>query len=284
MFIKYDIDCLKEMNLKILQNEIYSFSYTELDNEPSFLHSHSFTEIILPQTDYCRLILPQENLRMKKDLFYIVNPHIMHTEMKLVQSNKAGYYAVKIDGTIVKNDLQAPYFIVDPNDDRSDLNNYLNAAKRHFDIDNVRLGSLELLGFFLVFNQILEKNQYRLTKEKEQKTSGIISEIKHYFSNSYGKNLKINDVCEEFGISHNSLLVKFKKELGMTPKEYLNEKRLNAAVYLLSNTDLSISQISTLCGFDSASYFTYIFKRNMNLTPKLYRDSLTEQKKPVSDP
>lgn len=279
MFIKYDLEYLKEMNLQLLQGQIYSFSYTELDNEPSFLHSHSSTEIILPQTDYCRLVLPQESLPMKKDRFYIINPHIMHTEIKLIQPNKASYYAVKIDGAIVKNDLQSPFFIVDPGDDKNDLNNYLNLSRRHFDLDNIRLGSIDLLCFFLIFNQILEKNQYKLTKETGRQTSGIISEIKHYFSNNYGENLKISDVCEKFGISHNSLLVKFKKELGMSPKEYLDERRLNAAVYLLSNTDLSISQISTLCGFDSASYFTYIFKKNLHRTPKQFRKELPETEK-----
>ncbi|WP_167959332.1 helix-turn-helix transcriptional regulator [Anaerosporobacter faecicola] len=61
-----------------------------------------------------------------------------------------------------------------------------------------------------------------------------------------------------------------------SPKAELLEARIEHAKYLLSNEALSIAQITTLCGFDNVSHFTRYFKRNCNLTPSMYRNSINK--------
>lgn len=57
-----------------------------------------------------------------------------------------------------------------------------------------------------------------------------------------------------------------------TPIEYLNYYRLERASYLLTSTDLPVTQVAMDCGFNDLSYFIRSFKKYRGITPKKYRD------------
>ena len=62
----------------------------------------------------------------------------------------------------------------------------------------------------------------------------------------------------------------FKKEMGITPHEYLTRTRMNAAQMLLSGTsrfDYSISETSEMCGFSEPLYFSRVFKKRFGCSP-----------------
>ena len=66
----------------------------------------------------------------------------------------------------------------------------------------------------------------------------------------------------------------FKRETGMTIREYLIEKRMERAKYLLQTTEASVSEISLEAGYDNFSYFIRMFKEKYGMTPKQFRRSL----------
>ena len=63
----------------------------------------------------------------------------------------------------------------------------------------------------------------------------------------------------------------FKAVIGAPPAAYLRQLRIQEACRLLSNTDLPLGEIAEHCGFAGSSYFTAVFKREMNCTPSEYR-------------
>ena len=65
-----------------------------------------------------------------------------------------------------------------------------------------------------------------------------------------------------------------KKRTGKTYKELLQAKRMNQAVYLLSNSRLSVSDIIESVGYDNTSYFYRKFKERYGVSPKEYRKGL----------
>ena len=62
----------------------------------------------------------------------------------------------------------------------------------------------------------------------------------------------------------------FKIATGKTLHEYVEEQRIKKAIVLLTTTALTLSEIAYQCGFSSQSYFSYVFKRRMNITPREY--------------
>jgi len=81
--------------------------------------------------------------------------------------------------------------------------------------------------------------------------------------------LKANAAALNVNPSYLSSL--FRKETGRTLTDYVNQKRVEHAVYLLASTDLPISAVGQRCGIQDDNYFTKIFKKYTSLTPKQYR-------------
>ncbi|MDP5292252.1 AraC family transcriptional regulator [Oceanimonas sp. CHS3-5] len=75
--------------------------------------------------------------------------------------------------------------------------------------------------------------------------------------------------CAFLGESQFHLL--FKEQTGLSPYQYVLKKRLAEASRLLSNSQLSLSDIAQHCGFSSQSLFTQVFSRHQGVSPARYR-------------
>ncbi len=65
----------------------------------------------------------------------------------------------------------------------------------------------------------------------------------------------------------------FKRYLGVTPSQYLNERRLRQAVHLLTHTNRRVSDIARVLGYEEPTYFTRLFKGAYGKSPKEYRNA-----------
>ena len=73
------------------------------------------------------------------------------------------------------------------------------------------------------------------------------------------------------GMSPTRYQLAFKKHYGTTPYEYLKELRLNQALFLLKNSDYSITEIAAKVGYHTSGYFAKLFKNAYGLGPREYR-------------
>jgi len=62
-----------------------------------------------------------------------------------------------------------------------------------------------------------------------------------------------------------------KKELGITPTEYINSRLIAEAQKLLLSTEMQIKEISYLLGFQDNSYFNRVFRKELGLSPKEFK-------------
>lgn len=81
----------------------------------------------------------------------------------------------------------------------------------------------------------------------------------------------LDDICNITRLSENKIRRYIKKEFNQTPKIWIDTQRLEKAIFLLKNTDQSISDISTSCGYATVSWFISQFKKYHNQTPKEFR-------------
>lgn len=101
-----------------------------------------------------------------------------------------------------------------------------------------------------------------------------IQEVAHYICENYGDDITLavaaNMACMEKTYFSRS----FKEITGFGFREYLTRIRLLSAKQLLQDTTLSISEISSRCGFSSSNYFGDVFLRYMHMSPREYRKNL----------
>ena len=64
----------------------------------------------------------------------------------------------------------------------------------------------------------------------------------------------------------------FKKEVGVTPLEYLTRVRMKKAETMLSamSNDYSVAEVARLCGYDDALYFSRVFKKSLGCAPSAF--------------
>ncbi len=81
---------------------------------------------------------------------------------------------------------------------------------------------------------------------------------------------KVDDICEEIGMSRSSLFRKIKALTKMSPNNFIRSLRLKKAAHYIENSDYSIAEISYKVGFSDPSYFSKQFKKYFKIPPSDY--------------
>lgn len=87
------------------------------------------------------------------------------------------------------------------------------------------------------------------------------------------QNLSSGTLAKKQGISLGYLSSVFRKETGMTVSEYIRERRMEYARYLLGSTKLQIQTVAFNSGIMDVQYFSKLFKKRFGQTPSEYRNS-----------
>jgi YesN/AraC family two-component response regulator len=105
-----------------------------------------------------------------------------------------------------------------------------------------------------------------------QPTSKLVKKTLVYLHQNYAMQLNRQQIASAVGVSEGYLSEIYKQEMGISPWETLNRLRIQRSCELLTNTDKSITDISTQVGFDDPSYFGRVFKKINGISPKAYRE------------
>ncbi len=95
----------------------------------------------------------------------------------------------------------------------------------------------------------------------------------HYIRHNACKGIKVDNVLSDVGISRSNMENRFKEERGHSIHQEIHNSKLERACNLLANTSLPIAEIAELCGYPSLQYIYTVFKKNLDQTPKDYRDN-----------
>jgi AraC-like DNA-binding protein len=81
----------------------------------------------------------------------------------------------------------------------------------------------------------------------------------------------VSQIAEELGYDRSSFTRKLKAETGVSPKEYIDNMRLQKALSLLQENHLTVLEISRRCGFNSPGYMAKFFQKRMGAPPSKFR-------------
>ena len=93
-------------------------------------------------------------------------------------------------------------------------------------------------------------------------------------ANLSNTSLRVDDLAAVSNMSKSNLLKKMKTLVSMTPAEYILKIRLKKSQELLLSGEYTISEISSIVGFSSPSYFSQAFTREFDVYPKQYREKV----------
>lgn len=109
-----------------------------------------------------------------------------------------------------------------------------------------------------------------LNKAHSQRNGMMMEEVLIYIKEHLTEDLSLKKVSDFAAVSPIYFHNIFKRSVGKTLREYVEEQRIKQAIHLLLSTDESLTRVAFECGFSSQSYFSYVFKRKMGKTPRDY--------------
>lgn len=130
-----------------------------------------------------------------------------------------------------------------------------------------------LLMQMLVFYSRLDVSARRAEKRSDTYL-GHTYKILHYLEENYSKNITGKELSQATGFSSDYITKQFKRELSMTPIEYLRRFRIAKSMELLRTTELPISEIAKAVGIEELSLFSRLFRQFAGETPSNYRKKL----------
>ena len=127
--------------------------------------------------------------------------------------------------------------------------------------------------FYRVLSQILPHLAHRESAAIDPRIKSAVA----YVDAHYRERIRVEDMAAAANMSVSRLFPCFRKEMGVTPVEYINQHRVNrAAAMLISRREDTVEQISDACGFESSAYFRRVFKKQTGASPREYRSVSSE--------
>ncbi len=131
---------------------------------------------------------------------------------------------------------------------------------------------LEASGFLYNFLANINKLIETVTPEGDTQLAKKLNIITGYIKNNFRKDISLEELAAQAGISSSYLCRIFKKAYGISPFTYILRCRINAAKEELINLpDKSVKDISLATGFNNCSYFGSVFKECEGCSPKKFR-------------
>lgn len=106
-------------------------------------------------------------------------------------------------------------------------------------------------------------------------TNDLITNCINYIDENLAGDLTIDELAKKTCISTSYLSKLFKLELGVGPRQYIKERKLQKAKDLIRNGTYSITLISDMMGYCSGAYFSTEFKKMFGVTPREFSKSVS---------
>lgn len=107
--------------------------------------------------------------------------------------------------------------------------------------------------------------------EEKARRPILAEEICSYMEQKLYSKLTVQDVADFFQISARRLHQIFQPYFHMSPKQYINNMKVEKAKQILSATSTPVTDIAALLGFDNAYHFSSVFKKTAGCSPSAYR-------------
>ncbi|MDO4977648.1 MAG: AraC family transcriptional regulator [Eubacteriales bacterium] len=134
-------------------------------------------------------------------------------------------------------------------------------------------GNLQVIQLLFHIWQLLYEHISWQKKEKipENEELSSIKRMLDFIQNHYMEKISLQEICDAGGYGKTKGSAVFRKYLNTSPMEHLKMHRVIKSCQFLEETNLSVTEIATRCGFSDGSYYGKIFRSLTKMSPLDYR-------------
>lgn len=237
-------------------------------------HTHSYAELFYTLGGNGQFRIGDKLYPVHQNQLVIISPNVIHTEVSYKVS-PLEYIVLGIEGLELS--------VEDNNDGRFCIIDCPGGGEIVSCLRNIYRETVDQKpGYELIcqaYMEILISHLMRSTsfapapEPAANQVSRQCAAVRHYIDAHYKEPLNLDMLAAQAHVSKYYLAHAFKSEHGISPINYQISLRIKESRYLLRETDMSLSQISRILGFSSASYFSQSFRRAEGMSPLDYRNS-----------
>ena len=244
---------------------VYAGKHAETFNVSK--HEHNSWELIYCTGGNGELVLLNDRIPYTKGDVLAIPPKTPHANF-----SETGFTNIHLNMTDTTLSYKKPIVVKD--DANGFIFNAFNAAFVHF------YGKPEIKTILLsAYGDLIVS--YLTAYRKGPTRSKVVEEIENNIIQNYPDGrYELDEYLRSFPFSYDYLRKLFKKELGVTPHQYLSDKRLQSAADRLASPysdGLNIAEIAHMCGFREPLYFSRMFKKKYGVSPSYYLDKKSHE-------
>ncbi len=260
------------------------------------MHWHNEMEIVYLEDGEIEECIDLEHCHIKKGDIVLINPCVLHSfrqhensrsvfrtilfDFNMLTSNNTDACSIKYFTPFLEGRYISPLII---SSDTAHYEELVSVVKKLIELYDkkpeffeIKLRSELYHLFYILFKYYFDLESTE-TVIKDNTTRNIKT-ILDYISENYMNPITIDELADSVNLSKHYFMRFFKKYMGMTCIEYINDYRLNIATNLLLTTSMQITEVSTSIGITNLSYFNRIFKKKYHMTPKEYRYNIDNRR------
>ncbi len=240
---------------------------------PEF-HYHNYYEIYFLVEGKCTFSVENHIFNLRKNHMLIIPPGLVHRADAYPQLSKR--IVLNFAKSCVSDDFKKllagfrKQNLYIPKDSSQILNIFSNIRKNHF-CDDAVSQEMSYCYLTLLLEYITRSESSPLASNQQNFSVQLVENIMKYIADTYYDDISVTQLSKQFGYSPNYISSLFKKVSGTGLKNYIILQRLKNAEYMLATTDKSISEIAFRSGFNDSNYFSTLFKKFHNISPRKYR-------------
>ena len=237
-------------------------------------HTHNHVELFYIIGGKGQFLINDDLYPVNTNHLIIINPNVIHTEVSL-NAQPLEYIVLGIDGIELSiNDTANGQFCILDHFESVDISSCLRNILREMEMkqpgyEDVCQAFMEILIIRLMRSTGLSVPNGIPSVSSHRQCAAI----RRYIDLHFKESLTLDLLAEEAHMNKHYLSHAFKREYGISPINYMISRRIEESKYLLTETDLSLSQISQLLGFSSLSYFSQVFRKSQSIPPIEYRQN-----------
>ena len=235
-------------------------------------HVHNYTELFYIVGGQGQFSIDNELFPVSADQLVIVNPNIAHTEVSY-EAHPLEYIVIGIEGlelSVDGNNGGRFCIFSFPKD-----NNALTCMQHILQEMQTREPHHQTLCqayMEILVVQLMRDASFSGTSvSADPVNSRQCTMIRRYIDSHYKEALTLDLLAEKANVNKYYLSHIYKEAYGISPISYMITCRVKEGKRLLADTDLSLSQISSILGFSSPSYFSQSFRKAEGISPVEYR-------------
>lgn len=260
---------------KVFIKEIFGYYYQVRNANYVFSgEKHGYWELTFIDHGELETCVDNETYQLKERDLIIYAPNQFHTQ-KTGKSKSCSYLTV-----LFQMDVKESYLLINRvyhanRDIHAALDNFIKASNQTllYEDELMLCYIKEFIIRILQFDFINEK-PLAATPIQQRFENELINEIIIYINDRLFEQITIEELCLKFSISRSSLQTLFKNSLGVAPKQYISDLKLNKSKLLIKESIYTISEVAGMLGYSSIHYFSRRFKQQFGLAPTDYAKTI----------